>query len=209
MFKRFFSKKSKKLIPDKPIGFGYKHKWLAIKSTDKNKVAKFLKLKNIQESNWEYGVNFGYEKGVFVTPEIDGWILVLGIEIFDLETDATREFLIRMSTEFGEVQIFLTHRVVEYHFWGLAKEGEIERLYAYIGDSGENLIIEGEPTKVEKKYNFINTLSKEAESDEYWEREDLEFPNEEIVMEIAEAWSINPTKIETMQNIEGIGLIGK
>ena len=197
------------MVPDKPIGFGYKNKWIAVKSNDKEKVATFLNLKNIQKSNWESGLKFGYEKGMFVTPEIKGWILVLGIDISDLETNNTKELLQRISKEFGECQIFLTHRIVEYHFWGLARNGKIERLYSYVGESGENLIVEGEPTEIEKRYNLVNTFSVEAKNDEYLEREDIEIPDEEIVMKIAEDWSINPTKIKEYQDIEGIGLIGK
>ena len=209
MFKKLFSKKVKELVADQPQGFGYKNKWLAVKSNNKELVAEFLKLKNVEKSNWEDGIKHGYEIGEFITPTINGWILVLGIDISDLESESTKSLLRSVSQEFGECQIFSTHRIVEYHFWGLAKNGEIERLYSYIGETGENMIIEGKPTEVEKKYNLVNTFSDEAQKDDYWEREDIEFPNEDIVMEIAENWSINPTKIEDYKNIEGIGLISK
>jgi len=209
MFKKFFSKKAKEISPDKPIGFGYKNKWLAIKSNSKEKVADFLKLKDIKESNWEDGVKFGYNKGVFVTPEINGWILALGVDISDLETQETKEFLVKASKEFQECQIFLTNRIVEYHFWGLARNGKIERLYSYLGETQENTIIEGEPTTIEKKYNLVNSFSDETKKDGYWKKEDIEFVNEITVMAIAESWSVNPTKIEALKNIKGIGLIGK
>ena len=208
MFKRFFSKKDKKVIPDKPIGFGYKNKWIAVKSTSKEEVAKFLNLRNVKESNWENGIKYGYEKGIFITPEINGWILVLGIDISDLEIEETKDFLKRTSKEFGECQIFLTHRVVEYHFWGLARNGKIERLYSYIGESGENMIINGEPTEIERNFNLVDSFSDESKEDEYWEREDIEIPDEGTVMNIAENWSVNPTKIGEYQNIGGVGLIG-
>lgn len=209
MFKKFFTKKEKEVFPDTPIGFGYKNKWMAIKSNDKKKVAEFLGLKNIEKSNWKEGVSFGYKNGIFVTPEINGWILVLGLDVSDLETESTKKLLKNVSKQFGECQIFLTHRVVDYHFWGLAKDGNIERLYSFIGESGENLIIEGKPTEIEKQYNFVNTFSEESKKENYWKRKDLDFPYEDSVMEIAEAWSINPTKIEDYQNVKGIGLIGQ
>lgn len=208
MFKKFFSKKDKEVIPDKPIGFGYKNKWIAVKSCSKEEVAKFLNLKKVKESNWENGIKYGYEKGIFITPEINGWILVLGIDISDLETEETKDILKKTSKEFGECQIFLTHRIVEYHFWGLARNGKIERLYSYVGESGENMIIDGEPTEIERNYNLVDSFSDEAKEDRYWEREDIEIPDEETVMKIAENWSINPSKIGEYQNIGGIGLIG-
>lgn len=208
MFKNFFSKKNQEVIPDKPIGFGFKNKWLAVKSNSKEEVAKYLKLKKVRVSNWEKGVKHGYEKGVFITPEIKGWILVLGINISDLEMQGTKDFLKKTSQEFGECQIFLTHRIIEYHFWGLAKNGIIQRLYSYVGESGENKIIEGEPTAIERNYNLVNSFLEEANQDEYWEREDIKIPDEEMVMMIAESWSVNPTKISEFRNIGGIGLIG-
>lgn len=208
MFKKFFSKNEKEIVADNPIGFGYKNKWLAIKSDSNEKVASFLKLKEIKKSNWKDGVQFGYGKGVFITPEINGWILVLGIDISDLEIESTKELLKSVSKEFGECQIFLTYRNVEYHFWGLARNGEIVRLYSYFSES-DNLIIEGEPTEVEKGYNLVNSFSEESNKDGYWRQENLDIPNEEILMNIAEAWSINPTKIDKIPMIQGIGLIGK
>jgi hypothetical protein len=207
MFKKFFAKREKEIIPDSPIGFGYKNKWLAVSSNNNEEVAKFLELKEIKKSNWFDGLEFGYRKGVFLTPEINGWVLVLGIDISDLEIESTQKLLKSVSEEFGECQIFQTHRVVDYHFWGLARFGKIERLYS-IGESG-NSIIEGEPTEAELDYNLVNTFSEESKKDDYWEREDIDIPNEETVMEIAEAWSINPTRIDEFQNVEGIGLIGK
>ena len=209
MFKKLFSKKVKKLTQDKPQGFGYKNKWLVVKSNDNEKVAKFLEFKNIEKSNWTDGLKFGYEKGIFITPTIRGWILVLGIDISDLETESSKELLRRVSQEFGECQIFLTQRIIEYHFWGLARNGEIERLYSYVGETDENMIIEGAPTEVEKKCNLVNFSSEKAKNDEYWEREDIEFPNEETVMQIAENWSVNPTKIGEYDDIKGFGLICK
>lgn len=209
MLKRFFSKKEKEVIPDKPIGFGYKNKWIAVKSCNKEEVAKFLNLKKVKESNWEDGIKYGYEKGIFITPEINGWILVLGIDISDLDMNETRELLETVSTKFDECQIFLTQRTIEYHFWGLAKKGKIERLYSFFIESEESLLNVGEPTAVEKKYRFINSLSKKVNNYEHYEGEDVKFPNEQIVMEIAENWSINPTKIKEYKNLEGIGLIGK
>lgn len=209
MFKKLFAKKENKPVPDSPIGFGYKNKWLAISSTDPQRVVASLRLKGVRTCNWAQGVDFAYEKGVFVTPPIGNWILVLGIDVEDLQTESTRELLTRLSTEFGECQLFQTHRVVEYHYWGLSQAGNIKRLYAYLGESGENLVVEGLPTEVESKLNLVNTFTEEAAADSYWEREDLDLPDEQMVMDIAEAWSINPTKIGEMTGIEGLGWIGR
>ena len=118
---------------------------------------------------------------MFLTPEINGWILVLGIDIPDLAAKETQELLKKVSQEFGECQLFLTNRIVECHFWGIVVDGEILRLYSYLAESGKS-IIQGQPTKSEQKYHVVNTLLEEANSDDYWERDDIVQPDEEIVM---------------------------
>jgi hypothetical protein len=204
----FSNKKEPKqpAIPDLPIGFGYKNKWLAIKSTNNAEVAEFLNIQNIEIVNWEMGVNAGYGSKVFITPPLNGWVLVLGVDISDVDAIETKELLESVSKTFGECQIFSTHRVSDYHFWALAKQGEIMRMYAIAG--AELLVMYGEPTEVEQKYKLIDMFPDDGIDDSFWENENLTFPDEELVMEIAESWSINPTKIEELNNVEGLGLTG-
>ena len=203
MFNRLFQPIHKKSTPDQPINFGYKNQWLAIKSKDNEKIIKALRLQKVRACNWKEGVHFGYTKEVFVTPEINGWTLVLGIDILDLESDGTQEFLKRISREFEECQLFLTHRNTEYHFWGLARQGNIKRLYSYFGEEG-NLIIKGEATAIEHSLNLIKTRLN-SNSENITDN----IPNEDTVMLIAENWSVNPSKIENYANVSGLGFIGK
>lgn len=72
--------------------------------------------------------------------------------------------------------------------------GKTERIYAYIGESGENIKVLGEITEPGKGLNLFNSLSKEAESESYWEREDLDYANEELVMKIAKKLEHKPNK---------------
>lgn len=90
-----------------------------------------------------------------------------------------------------------------------SNKGKIVRAYCFLGESGENLIVEGEPTDFEKEYKLINTLSKEAQNDKYFEREDLFYPDEEFVMKVAENWSINPQTLEERKDVKNeLGIIG-
>ncbi|MBN1982735.1 MAG: hypothetical protein JW795_14475, partial [Chitinivibrionales bacterium] len=198
---------------DKPIGFGYKSKWIAVRTNDKNKTAELLNLKNIQKANWNSGLENAYNNSVFITPQIGDWILAVGegLPAGDSEESVKeiKSILEKISKEFGEAQFFCTHRIVEFHSWMKAENGIVKRVYSYLGESGINVSIEGEPTEAEKGYNLINTFSEEAKQDTYYDREDLKYPDEEFVMEIAEKWSINPTKIEERNDIKGLGLLGK
>ena len=207
MFNRLLQPIHNKSTPDQPINFGFKNQWLAIKSKDNEKIIKALRLQKVRACNWKEGVHFGYTKGVFITPEINGWTLVLGIDILDLESDGTQEFLKRISNDFEECQLFFTNRNVEYHFWGLARHGKIKRLYSYFGEEG-NLIVKGKATAIEHSLNLVKTISN-SNNEKNSENITGYIPNEDTVMFIAENWSVNPSKIENYVNVSGLGFIGR
>lgn len=199
-------------IDNKPVSFGYKCVWFAVKASNTEEVANALHLKNVKPSGWKKGIDSAYKGKVYVTPTIDGWVLAVG---WSLPAGDSEESIIelkklsnKLSQQFGEVQFFGTHRVVEYHCWLKSINGEVKRLYSYLGESGENIEIIGQPTEAESEYILIDTASEEAKQESYWEREDLTIADEEIVMQIAEKWSVNPTTLEDRNNIKGLGLLG-
>jgi hypothetical protein len=176
-----------KSIPDMPVGFGYKCLWFSIKSENVQKIAEILKLQPLEPCNWDVGIDKAYKDAAFISPAIDGWTFAVGWQLPIGDTPdrikEVKECLRQLSHEFGESQYFCTHRITEYHFWAKAVNGKITRAYGYIGDSGENIIVEGEPTDIEKKYNLVNTFSKEAQQENYFDNIDV--PDEEMVMEVA------------------------
>ena len=42
----------------------------------------------------------------------------------------------------------------------------------------------------------------------YWDRTDLTMPNEDDVLKVAAAWSVNPDKLEEMSLPPALGLLG-
>lgn len=199
--------------PDEPIDFGYKMVWIAVKTDKKERIAEILELKNIQSSNWASGIESAYNDGIYITPMIGQWTLAVGMKLANGQLEdinKLEKILNKLSAEFGEAQSFGTNRVVEYHHWIKSINGKITRTYSYIGESGENIKVFGQLTEPEVGLNLINTFSKEAEAENYWEREDLVYADEEIVMRVAENWSINPTKLTERKDIKKeLGLIGK
>ncbi len=198
--------------PDQPVPFGYKMSWLAVKSDDAERVLKSLDMENVQPANWHTGCIAAYHYHTFVTPVVDGWVFVLAVDLPTLYTAAdSSEFtalLSRLSEEFGEVQYFCTHRVSESHSWARFNEGKEIRAFAY-ADS-ETYANRGDKTagEIELDYQYFDDTSPEAESEAYWEREDLCSPDEEHVMEIAGKWSINPNSFEERELPAGVGWIG-
>ncbi len=183
--------------------FGYKMGWFAIRNADKKSVLAPLGLTAIKEISWDEGIDFIYSdiKGgtVFITPPVKDWTFVVGRwaagtgkedGIPDIE-----ELITKLSTQFCEVQAFATHRIIEYHHWMLAKNGRLIRSFAYIGERGEVLTNKGELTQIERHYKW-KKLNKCLWS-----------PNEETVMQVAAAWSINPTDIEELNLGENSGIL--
>ncbi|WP_371371930.1 hypothetical protein [Sporomusa aerivorans] len=198
-----------------PIEFGYKCSWLAIKTNDTQKVVESLKLKDVKESDWSNGITAAYRDNgeVYVTPQIGEWILIIGCSLPDSGDsrypDKITPLLIKLSSEFPEVQYFATHRTIEYHAWAKAINGHIIRAYAYIGEQGVTIWNKGEQTKEEKElnFNFFNEKVPEANNSTYWERTDLRYPDEQDVIKLVRKW-INDKFFQTKIISEKNGIIG-
>ncbi len=179
--------------------FGYKMAWLAIKNTTPEEIIQKVSLPGTHIISWSEGMDKIYEDhgnphAIFISPQIRQWSLVVGWFCFsfnskDGKLETLKDRMAELSTIFEEVQAFATHRVSEYHHWILAKNGKIERRFAYSGERGEVLCNEGELTEGEKQlpWDRLKIVSLVLKP---W------FPNEEDVMNIAGKWSVNPQTIE-------------
>ena len=192
---------------DKPVNFGYNNVWFSVKSTDKEEIAKLLKLNILGKSNWKEGIKHANDNRTFITPEINGWTLIVGnLSFFYGQEGFGSEFCNKLSAKFGEAQFFFTKRP-ETHIWCKSINGQLIRYYSYSRQFGI-MRIEGQPTEIEKNLNLINTLSEEANQEEYFDDKTLIYPNEILVMNIAKNWSINPTELETYQDVgKELGLV--
>ncbi|WP_053368546.1 hypothetical protein [Bacillus sp. FJAT-27245] len=187
--------------PDMPVGFGYKSQWFVIKAENTDEVAKDLNLTNIQPANWSTGIEGAYDGYYFVAPPVRGWTIVANSLMPDM-TDPTDENPLKtiqhLSKKYGEAYYFGTHRVVDYHAWGRAKNGEIIRAYGYLGESDEVLINKGEFTSEELKHNLNYTDLDNGEAN---------FPDEEHVIILSKEWAIDP-RLDYADLGAGVGLAG-
>lgn len=184
-----------------PVAFGYKMAWLAIRTDDPMSVVDALSLEAVEACPWPQAVEAVYshdamaDRPAFVTPPLDGWTLVAGPGLFDEVSDAEPERLAAYVSETArrsgtEVQLFATHRVVEGHAWARADPDGLRRAFYYLGEIGEELVDEGEPTPIEGS-------------------RDLNPPDEEAVMAVAGSWSVDPTRIEKEHPDPGDGWLGR
>jgi hypothetical protein len=184
--------------PDSPVPFGFKCAWLAIKTEDPQAVSEALSLQNVRKTGWRQGVAAAYGGEVFVTAPVKGWVLAVSVSLPGI-ADKTRPDQLSppvrdLAKLFPKVQYFGTHRVVDYHGWLRAAKGEIVRRYAYLGERGETLSDEGKRTDEETKLGLIY--------------DDSKFPDEEHVMELAGAWSIDPSRLDTLNLGKSVGYLG-
>lgn len=187
----------------KPAGrsFGHKSAWLAVRATGHAQVADALGLDDPTPSTWAAGlaaVDDGESRPapLFVGVAIDGWVLVpLSLPLMDAaEFDPGA-----LSRRFGEVQRFATQRVVEAHEWERWVDGQPLRRYGWLGESGQVPFNEGEPGELEED------LLPDSDADwDAWETAD-----EERVIELAGAWSVDPTRLDERTDIDDTVLLGR
>lgn len=194
--------------PSSPVSFGYKIVWLALKTTDSNAVLKLLNNKNdiVFQTNWQKGVEGAYEGYCFISPPVDDWTLVLNPNLENLSNKDTRDFLKLLSNEFGEVQFFASHRIVSHAAWGRFIDGEMIRAFS-IAD-GHIDMDAGDLTIIEEKYIEEEKKAMSIDDHNYYEVEGFHniLSGEDLVMEVAGLWSINPQNLDKYETSK-LGLI--
>ena len=139
--------------PDTPEGFGFKCNWFVVQSQEPAQVVQALGLQKVQPANWASGIAKAYEgtdlvsgeSFVFVSPPVQGWVLVVGAtlpypdmrergrnESIDAQYHAMVADLLECS---NEVQFFGTNRLVGFEAWALMKRGQPARVFAYADGS--------------------------------------------------------------------------
>lgn len=189
-------------IPDEPIPFGMKISWFAIKADSPQTVMDRLGCTDRRVCNWSSAFEaVSNSEQVFVTPCLDGWVLVLNYDRPANYNDMER--LKEIASQFEQVQYYASHRVVELNCWTKFCNGELVRGYYYIGESGEVPWDYGEITPEEKELG-LTVLPKEEIED--WD--DVTFPDEESVIEIAGKWSVHPF-LEKYKGTKSTGFLCK
>jgi hypothetical protein len=156
-----------------PLPFGFKSAWLAVPASSLDEAVSRLPLDNPVLTAWEDGLQRCQDGGfVYVTPPLRGWCLLVGD--FPLPDDAQSprlEVLRHIASRFPQMYLFATHRGSGFGLWARWKDGELLRAVA----RGEDEWTLGEP------------LPEEA---------GLDLSEEEDVMKLAGAVSVDPTALQ-------------
>ena len=182
--------------PDLPVPFGYKCGWFAVHSTDSDAIMHAFGLQQPKPSTWSAGIAAAYKNKVFLTPPVKEWSLLVALHwlsLLDREPGKVVGLALRvLSKQLGEVQMFVTYRVPEYHLWALGRAGRLLRGYCYIGEIIETVWNEGRPTAVEQQVGPFD--------EDNWR-------DEESVMKVAARWSINPCELDQLITEPGLGVL--
>lgn len=164
--------------PDGPVPFGYQTSWAVVKCGSPDEVINALQLSG-KRANWAAGLAAAEQgRGLFVSPYLDGYVLIVGRETWRVYPGC-----------FDEVQQFDTQRVSDCARWALYRNGRKLREFSY--EDGDVTIDDGPLTTEEQTLGF-DAFPRKYERRESIEQNELRFPDEEDVLNIAAAWGIDP-----------------
>lgn len=203
--------------PDRPKAFGYRMAWLAIRTRATENVIEALELTGTFPANWDNGVGTVYadecsDATVFVSPPLNGWTFVVGLALPQplgkAFVDKTTPLLLSLGKEFIEVQYYLAYPDLDAFAWARVVNGRLVRAYA-TNDLGV-IWNKGKQSKEEKTlgiklYEVRGVTRKEGDA----AGELVLYPTEQHIMSLAGKWGINPTEIEGLVAVPGLGTLGK
>jgi hypothetical protein len=191
----------------KPLLFDFPSRWLAVKSTNPQSVQNALGLNNPTPCSWEQGLARSQDFKLFVSPPINGWVLVAGLGLPDPSDDVDQvfHFILHLSRKVGQVHYFSVNRAINSHAWVLADQGRVRRAYAW---AGTTLWSQGELTPAEKELAMICFEYGEA-SPPHFPPHEMHRANVDKVPLLAGRWSVDPMALDQSANELGLGITGE
>ena len=189
--------------PIRALLFERPGRWLAVKSASAKTVQTALGLSDGLPCSWDEGLVEARDEKLFISPPVDGWVLVVGSSLPDPADDPDEcfHFLRRISLELGHVQYFGVNRVVNHHAWAIVDSGDVFRAYAW---AEEVLWNQGIMTAAERElklmclaYGAVSTRGAEGQAH-----------NCERVSRLAAEWSVDPAVVAAEAAEGEPGIVG-
>lgn len=177
--------------------------WLAIRSRNLDVVQSALGLDNPKPCSWTEGLSS--DRRLFVSPPLQGWILVMGSGLPDPsdDVDACFRFLMELSRRVGHVQLFKADATLMHHAWARVEAGRVVRAYGWAGGTVWN---QGMKTHAESELGLKCFGYGEGPRPADWSFNELISANVEKVPLLAARWSLNPSDIDArvMERSRGV-----
>jgi hypothetical protein len=193
--------------------------WLAVKGGTVDAVIKVMGLSDPKLASWSQGMEviggyhgdcpaeWGELAGVFITPLMRGWRLVVGHytgaaplsrPADDMRTGWRRVagWCRRLSREFDKAHAFTEQAQLDWYSWILASGGTVFRQVVY--EDGEFLSHRGRPSGLEAR---LVARFRPDELRPHWQ------PDVGDVARIAGEWSVNPCRINPRTRTSGSGFV--
>lgn len=179
--------------------------WLVVRSKNLHAVETALGLHNPRPCTWSEGI--AGEKKLFISPPVNGWILVIGQGLPDAadDVDSCFRFLTNLSRRLGRVQFFSANSILKHHAWVWVENGRVMRAYAW---AGQTLWNQGIKTSAElnlgvKCFDYLES------PDVVFGRPDVNGTNTDKVPLLAARWSLDPASIDERVFAHACGVAGE
>ena len=174
------------------ISFGYKTTWVSVRTNSIDNVKRYFSDYNWYTIPFVEGVSLSYKGSLFISPAIDGWVLITSNKLpctdSELGLKQITNLINDLSLKFDEAQYFSNYRVSGYSSWARSMKGKITRGFSDI--NGDVIWDIGKKFGIEKQYAFPHEKGEKPDDLR------IDIPDEELVMELAGNWSIDPTKLD-------------
>ncbi len=167
-----------------------------------------LGLRTVLPANWRAGLEEVRERGVFVTPPVDGWVFAVGRDLLANDGDdaaLVAPLLEALSRKFGGATWFAAHADAERFGWAMAVGGSIARGYSFSGEAEPAWWV-GEVTAAEAAAGcFVDDPRDHSDDEVKW------WPDLAVVLRIASVWSLDPSRFGEagLRTVPGCGFVGR
>src|SRR5262249_53841914 len=149
---------------------------------------------------------------VYVSPEVDGWTLVIGwwCDPCDGERgDEVRRLCIELSARYGRAQAYYYGAQGDGSAWLIAERGAVLRRDRATGEAKDALFTLGEPLPLERarreQLGLSPTWDERARDDEAENK--WKWAAFDLAPEIAAALGISPLTLTAETRVRGIGVL--
>jgi hypothetical protein len=182
------------IFPQRPTS------WLAIRAASPEGVQAALGLSRFSPCSWSEGMTGEHE--FFISPRVNGWVIVTGVAIPTPEDDVDEcfRFLISLSRKLGHVQFFHAEKFLYHHAWARLDDGCVTRAYAWAGETVWN---QGAKTMPEIELG--------VKCFDYGESSPaiVAKKNTEKVAQLAARWNFDPAAVDERLLNQTLGVAGE
>src|SRR2546423_9973286 len=191
-----------------PSSFAVPNRWLAIRSPNPHAVQAALGLLRPRPCSWEEGLSAAQDRKLFISPSVDGWILVMGSSLPEPGQDVDKcfHFIVALSQKLGAVQFFNVNPATRSHAWVQADHGQIQRAYAW---AGQTLWNQGRITKAELDLRLKCFDYADSSDRIYFDQIDPTAFNAERVPHLAARCTVDPSSVHARMPREIQGIAGE